>query len=202
MSILSKSAIEAAIKRGDIEIEPSPVKIGPNSVDLHLGNEMKVYDLQKMKIVEVVKKEGEYLCVEAIDPHDPPSLIDVRKVEDGEYAGCWVLLPGVLYIASTMERTKCVGYTPCIDGRSTCGRLGISLHQTAGVGDNGFNGRWTLEITVVHPVVLRAGMRLAQIYFFECVDDVGALETDPLYLYDGHYQGAECAAAASPLDDR
>lgn len=83
----------------------------------------------------------------------------------------FVFYPNRLYLASVRERFDCaapldgVCYYPVIDGRSTTARVGMSIHLTAGRGDAGFNAPFTLEITTVLPVRVRAGDELAQIYF-------------------------------------
>ena len=56
---------------------------------------------------------------------------------------------------------------PMIEGRSSIGRLGIYIHVTAGFGDIGFSGYWTLEISVVQPVIIYPFVRIAQIYYHE-----------------------------------
>ena len=103
----------------------------------------------------------------AIDPKNPPPLIDVPKAKpwNGKGDEGWLLVPGQFYLGVTMEETFCRGVIPHLDGRSTCGRLSIEAHKTAGVGDNGFRGRWTLEIEVTEPVLVRPGDRLFQVYF-------------------------------------
>lgn len=68
---------------------------------------------------------------------------------------------------------------PFIEGRSSVGRLGISIHVTAGFGDVGFIGRWTLEISVIHPIRVYAGVEICQIAF---TDIVGEFD-----LYTGRY---------------
>ena len=74
-------------------------------------------------------------------------------------------MPGQFYLGVTHEETYCRGVIPHLDGRSTCGRLSIEAHKTAGVGDNGFRGRWTLEIEATEPVLIRPLDRLFQVYF-------------------------------------
>lgn len=54
-----------------------------------------------------------------------------------------------------------------LEGRSSTGRLGLSIHVTAGFGDIGFKGYWTLEITCVHPVMIYPGMEICQIYYIQ-----------------------------------
>jgi len=53
------------------------------------------------------------------------------------------------------------------EGRSTMGRIGIASHVTAGFGDVGFQGAFTLELVNLFPlpIVLYAGMRIGQISF-------------------------------------
>jgi len=51
-----------------------------------------------------------------------------------------------------LEYTETHDCVPCIEGRSSIGRLGIAIHSTAGFGDVGFCGTWTLEISVIEPV--------------------------------------------------
>jgi len=200
--MLSRRAIRHLIEIGLIEIDPAPAKIGPNSIDLHLGDSLKRYapaeygkptgpggfrmDYEKptilhnrIKVVDPVNGATYY----AIDPKDPPPLVDVPKLEDAAHIpeaarGKWLLVPGHFYIGVTKERTFSRGVVPHIDGRSTCGRLSIEAHKTAGVGDNGFNGRWTLEIEVTEPVLVSPGDRLFQIYFTPCWGEGVALLLD------------------------
>ena len=58
--------------------------------------------------------------------------------------------PGKLYLGRTYEKTKTDVFVPMLEGRSSIGRLGLCIHVTAGFGDVGFSGYWTLEIQCVH----------------------------------------------------
>jgi len=60
-----------------------------------------------------------------------------------------VLAPGQLFLGRTVERTETHGLVPMIEGRSSIGRLGLFVHVTAGFGDVGFCGFWTLEMFAV-----------------------------------------------------
>ena len=77
----------------------------------------------------------------------------------------FMLEPGKLYLGRTLEYTRTEGYIPMLEGRSSIGRLGICIHVTAGFGDVGFAGYWTLELFCVQPVRIYAGVQIAQIYF-------------------------------------
>ena len=52
-----------------------------------------------------------------------------------------------------------------LEGRSSIGRLGMFVHVTAGFGDVGFNGYWTLEIFVVQPLIIYPEVEICQIYY-------------------------------------
>jgi dCTP deaminase len=52
-----------------------------------------------------------------------------------------------------------------IEGRSSIGRLGLFVHVTAGFGDVGFCGFWTLEMFAVQPVRIYAGVAICQIFY-------------------------------------
>lgn len=159
MAILSSAAIRAAINRGDIVITPfDPVRLNPNSVNLTLAPVLRVYDGM-------------------LDLRRKTPTRDILIPETG-----YTLSPGVLYLASTVEYTETRGYVPCLEGRSSWARLGVSIHRTAGFGDHGFCGTWTLEIDVVQPVTVYAGMPCCQIIYH-------TLEGRADMPYRGRYQG-------------
>lgn len=160
--MISRNAIQSLMKAGLITVNPAPVKMGPNSIDLRLGDELKTYHPTENRIRVVDPVNGALYF--ALDPKNPPPLVDVPKLPDGR----WLLVPGQFYLGITLEETFCRGVVPHLDGRSTCGRLSIEAHKTAGVGDNGFRGRWTLEIEVTEPVLVGPGDRLFQVYFTPC----------------------------------
>ena len=183
MSTLTGPAILAAMKAGKIKIEPfDPKLVNPHSVDLHLGNTLKVYstglpgsgmypryshDNNPNKRHPRGRDPWKREAFGFIDSKFPPGIVDVplepiptRPDELG-----WFLYPDVLYLGATMESTETRGFRPVLDGRSSTGRLGAFMHITAGYGDNGFKGHWTLEIAVIEPLILYPGQRLLQISY-------------------------------------
>lgn len=127
----------------DIVIEPFDEKrINPNSYNLTLFNELLVYknDILDMKI-----------------PNETEKLI---IPEEG-----LLLEPGKLYLGRTNEFTKTNKYIPMLEGRSSTGRLGLFIHVTAGFGDIGFAGYWTLEIFCVQPIRIYPNTEICQIYY-------------------------------------
>lgn len=143
MAILTGNEIKKQVEAGNIFISDfTEDRLGPNSYDITLHNELLVY---KQRILDAKEDNP---CRKLIIP------------EDG-----FVLQPNTLYLARTAEFTETNGFAPMIEGRSSMGRLGLAIHATAGFGDNGFKGYWTLEIFVVQPVKVYPGMRIGQLYY-------------------------------------
>src|SRR5690242_7222129 len=78
----------------------------------------------------------------------------------------FVLYPHIFYLGVTMEYTETHAHVPFLEGKSSTGRLGIDIHATAGKGDVGFCGNWTLEISVKQPVKIYKGMPIGQLIYF------------------------------------
>lgn len=76
-----------------------------------------------------------------------------------------VIEPGRLYLGRTLEYTKTDKFVPMLEGRSSVGRLGLYIHVTAGFGDVGFSGYWTLEIQCVQTIRIYPDIEICQIYY-------------------------------------
>ena len=140
--ILSGLEIKNHIGR-EIIIDPfDDSRLNPNSYNLSLHDELLVYTHEELDM-----------------RRDNPSA-KIAIPSEG-----FVLRPGKLYLGRTAEYTKTEGYIPMLEGRSSIGRLGICIHVTAGFGDVGFAGYWTLELFCVQPVRIYAGVQIAQIYY-------------------------------------
>lgn len=140
--ILSGMEIEKQMGK-TIFIEPfNPKKINPNSYNLSLHNKLLVYEKQEL------------------DMKTPNKTKEIIIPEDG----LW-LEPGKLYLGRTAEHTRTDKYVPMLEGRSSTGRLGLFIHVTAGFGDVGFSGYWTLEIFCVQPIKIYPGVDICQIYY-------------------------------------
>ncbi len=123
-------------------------QLNPNSYNLRLHHELIVYqdnllDMKKSNATEkiIIPEEG------------------------------LILKPGVLYLGRTVETTRAVGLVPKLEGRSSIARLGIMVHLTAGLGNVGSEGFWTLEISCVQPVKIYPNVGVCQIYFHELKGD-------------------------------
>ena len=114
-----------------------------------------------------------------LDPEDNETMaIEIVDIPNTGFK----LLPGRVYLASTMERVGSNYYVPTIDGRSSWARLGNTVHLSAGFGDLGHRDDWTLEIVVQHITLVRPGMQIGQVAF---ETPEGEIE----FLYNGRYKG-------------
>ena len=147
--ILSGLTIQKEIKNGNIVIDPFDESLlNPNSYNLHLAEELLVY-----------KRE-------TLDMTRPNEAEQIQIPEEG-----FVFQPGVLYLGRTLEYTETRNYIPMLEGRSSVGRLGLFVHVTAGFGDVGFKGFWTLELHCVKPIRVYAGVEICQIYYHTILGD-------------------------------
>ena len=153
--ILSGQAIRERLGN-DIVIEPfDEVQLNPNSYNLTLHDELLTYE-------EVV-----------LDMAQPNRTRRVKIPKDG-----LVLTPQKLYLGRTVERTETHNFVPMIEGRSSIGRLGLFVHVTAGFGDVGFCGYWTLEMFAVQPVKIYPGVSICQIFFHQIAGDITEYASD------------------------
>lgn len=160
--ILSGKEIKNRMAKGDIIIRPFDEKqLNPNSYNLKLHNELIVYD---EPVLDMAKDNAYHI---------------IKIPKEG-----LVLEPGKLYLGRTVEFTETQNLVPMLEGRSSIGRLGIYIHVTAGFGDVGFAGCWTLEIQCVQPVRIYPFVDICQIYYHTIEGEYEG------YSSKGKYQGA------------
>lgn len=142
----------------DILIEPFNEKqLGPNSYNLRLHDELLVYKNP------------------TLDMKTSHDVENIQLPKEG-----LILKPNVLYLGRTMEYTATHNLVPMIEGRSSVGRLGLFIHITAGFGDVGFKGFWTLEIFCVQPIRIYPAIEICQIFYHTIQGD--------FLLYRNKYQ--------------
>ena len=126
-----------------ITIEPyNPNQLNPNSYNLRLGNELLIYQNSVLDM----KIENEFKIV--------------TIPEEG-----FLLEPNKLYLGKTVEYVKTDKFIPMLEGRSSIGRLGMFIHITAGLGNVGMAGYWTLEIVTVQPLIIYPNVEVCQMFF-------------------------------------
>lgn len=146
--ILSGKEIQKHIGK-EIIIEPfDQSRVNPNSYNLTLHNELLVYENHELDMKKL----------------NPTKRITIP--EEG-----LVLEPNRLYLGRTNEFTKTEGFVPMLEGRSSTGRLGLFIHVTAGFGDVGFAGYWTLEIFCIQPIRIYPNAEICQIYYHSIEGD-------------------------------
>ena len=142
--ILSDKQILKEMRQGNIVIEPFDRKnLGSNSYDVHLDEWMAAYN---------------------------DKILDARKHNKIRYfkipRSGFVLKPGKFYLGVSEEYTETHKHVPFLEGKSSIGRLGIDIHATAGKGDVGFCGYWTMEVSTSKPVRIYPEMKIAQLIYY------------------------------------
>ncbi len=146
--IISGKEIKRNLSK-DIVIDPyNESQLGPNSYNLRLHNELLVYENH---VLDMKRENKAY-------------KISIPK--EG-----LMLKPNSLYLGRTIEYTETHSYVPMLEGRSSIGRLGLFVHITAGFGDVGFKGFWTLEIFCVQPIIVYPGIEICQIFYHSIEGD-------------------------------
>lgn len=155
MAILSDKTIKEYLKEGKIVIDSlkDEQQIQPSSVDMRLGDEFKVF--------KVIRKP----YIDPKDEEDIAEYMESSTVPEGE---AFIIHPNEFALATTQEYVKVPDdLVARVEGRSSMGRLGVTMHVTAGYVDPGFEGRITLEISNIGamPVALYPGQRVCQLVF-------------------------------------
>jgi dCTP deaminase len=147
--ILTRDIILHEIESGRVVIEPFTVdQVGPASIDLHLGDEIRVM-------------QGGPPVIELVEDADYRAVTQVRQL-----AHSYVLQPGETIHGITRERIHLPGdIGGWLEGRSRFARLGLMIHVTSGFVAPGVNNRQVLEMSNVagRPLAVHAGVRLCQL---------------------------------------
>jgi dCTP deaminase len=140
--ILTGTEIRKEIGK-NIIIEPyAESQLNPNSYNLRLHKDLLVYDAVELDM----RKENKAHRIEV--------------PQEG-----LLLEPFKLYLGRTLEYTETHNLVPMLEGRSSIGRLGLFVHITAGFGDTGFKGFWTLEMFCIQPIRIYANIEICQVYY-------------------------------------
>ncbi len=148
---LSDKDIQAAVKSGDITLEPFDVKrLQPATYDIRLGNTFIINDAHSTKAIDPVK--GIFPNTQTIE------------VGDGEE---FVLHPGVSILGYSKERFGSDSYLIEVNGKSSLARIGLIVHNSASIVNPGHYLNIALELCNLNnvPIVLRPGMEIAQLTF-------------------------------------
>lgn len=148
---LSDIDIHKAVTEGKITLDPFTTdRLQPASYDILLGNKFIENDASSTHFV------------------DPANKIYAKTVEkivrDGDQ---FVLHPGVSVLGLSKEFFGTDHYLIQVGGKSSLARIGLMIHNTAGIINPGHFLNITFEITNQSniPIILRPGMEIAQITF-------------------------------------
>jgi len=143
--ILTAYAIQAARTMGELTIQPFTAdNLGTISYKFSLGNYIVVLD----QMQDSKRRSKGKLC----------------KIPSTGM----LLHPNTLYLASTYEKLGSTHFAQMIFGLKQTAALGIYLDISANLGHVGAVTHWTLELTVVQPVIIYPKLRIGQIVFW-CV---------------------------------
>lgn len=156
MSVLTQNKISEEIKKGNIIIEPfNKNQIGAGSIDLSLGNRIRIFD-KTTKTLEILEKADYQKITEEVE---------ISKIKP------FILKPNETILAGTKEKlTLSSNLCGWIEGRSRFARMGLGVHVTAGFIQPGTSNHPVLEITNLGPIslILIPEVRICQIIIERC----------------------------------
>ncbi len=158
--MLNRTLIEEEIKNGNIYVDGCELESNKleNGLMLTLGKFIKVSVTESKNI------------------KDQDEFIEIEIPDEG-----YVLDPSKFYLGRTNEYTKTKNLVPLISGLIENATTGLQVHVTAGFGDNGFEGTWTLEIKCDEPVRVYPNQNIGFILYHP-------LKGKADILYNGKYQ--------------
>lgn len=181
--VLSDGEIREAISGGLLRFTPpiDPLNVSTSSIGLRLGHTITVYKVapDDPAFSTVVDLER-LMDVEA----GIAKYSDIKTLATGD---SFTLKPRQFILAYTMETVRLSSELAArVEGRSSFGRLGISIHQTAPTIHAGFEGQIRLEILNNGPFrcLLRPGLEICQLI----VERLGRPATEPLQSQFQHQE--------------
>lgn len=168
MAVLTRDVIRREIEAGRLVIEPlAPEQIGPASIDLTLGDEIRV-----------LEPGGESIPIrDGTDYRDHTRPLRLERP--------FLLAPGGTIHGITAERvTLPPDLCGFLEGRSRFARLGLMIHVTSAFVQPGVSNRQVLEMSNVsgHPLEIHPGVRLCQLVL---------VRTEGSAVYGGRFAGQE-----------
>ena len=135
------------------------------SYDVKLGNRFKVFNTENGQLSDPFKK---------ISPEERDFTV---KNGDPVY-----LLPSQYLLAETADYVGSENLLIHINGKSSLARIGLMIHNTAGIVNPGHFLKIVLELSNQSnvPIILRPGMEIAQLLFSK-------LSSKPTLVYNSEY---------------
>ncbi len=179
---LSDKDIKKALIKGDILIRDfDEDRLQPASYDIMLGNKFIVSNTESTMAIDPVKKIFP-VTKEIIIPED----------------GLFVLHPGISILGTSVDYFGSEKYLIHLSGKSSLARLGLIIHNTAGIINPGHFLNITFELCNLNhlPIILRPQMRIGQILFSQ-------LSSTPQkdYKTTGRYQNRDWQHFVDPREE-
>jgi len=156
MAVLTREAIVAELDAGRLVISPlSPDQIGAASIDLTLGDEIRVV--------------GDGGPIDLRDDADYRDHTQLRRLDEPYQLNPGSTIHGITRERITLPSDLC-GF---LEGRSRFARLGLMIHVTSAFVQPGVSNRQVLEMSNVaeRPLRIHAGVRLCQIVLMRTEGD-------------------------------
>ncbi len=159
--ILSGNKIFEEASSQRITLDPfSPENVSTNSYDLTLGDTFLRYTGDVLDTARANDFERFHVT-------DEPLYLD----------------KGDFVLGHSVERVGSDHFVPIIHARSGIARMGLFVHITADLIDIGSHGNITFQLFSTLPILLKPGMKIAQVSFWQPVGDI--------VLYQGKYQNSQ-----------
>ncbi len=179
---LSDVDIKKAVEEGDIVMHGfDAARLQPASYDILLGNKFIITDSESSTFIDPVLKQ----FPETRELVVPPN-------------GTFVLHPGLSVLGTSVDYFGSDKYLIQLSGKSSLARIGLIVHNTAGLINPGHFLNITFELCNLNnlPIVLHPNMRIGQLTFSQ-------LTTPPVkdYKTTGRYQGRDWQHYVDPRDE-
>ena len=166
---LSDTDIVKAVKNGDIILKPFDKKrLQPASYDILLSNKFILTDAHSTDSIDPVKKK----------------FAKIREIvlKKGE---TFLLHPGVSILALSVDYFGSKKFLIQLHGKSSLARIGLMVHNTAGLINPGHFLNITFELCNLNivPIVLTPGMEIGQLTFSTMSSDTDIHYNSPDHTY-------------------
>lgn len=169
--MLNNTEIRQAMHDGHLHVSPDDgidLRLQPSSLDVRLGSVFAVQSHTNWDVIDLKLDQTQRWQITDVGPD-----------------GYFDVPPGELVLGATLEQIGLPNFLAArVEGKSSLGRLGLLVHQTAGFIDPGWeSASITLELTSVagRPIRVYPGMPIAQLAFNEVTPVVAG--------YSGKYVG-------------
>lgn len=171
---LSDVDIKRAVREGDIVLSDFDEKrLQPASYDIKLGNKFMLTETHSTAAIDPVKK---------IMPKTREVML--KKGET------FVLHPGVSILGISEDYFGSSRYLVQLHGKSSLARIGLMVHNTAGLINPGHFLHITFELCNLNsvPIVLTPGMLIAQLTFSKMVTEPASSYKMESYYVNKHWK--------------